>query len=112
MPIYEFECPDCDILFEERLPLAQLDEVVVECPICYTPRVKKVISAPTFLISRGRSNSSGAEVDFGESGAEEAAEPGAFETPEGPNLSHPDGCACCWTIGENRPSSGRILEDE
>ena len=32
MPIYEFECPDCDILFEERLSLAQLDEVVVDMP--------------------------------------------------------------------------------
>ena len=49
MPIYEFECPDCDILFEERLSFAQLDEVVVECPICYTPRVEKVISAPTLI---------------------------------------------------------------
>ena len=29
MPVYEFECPDCDILFEERLSPAQLDEVVV-----------------------------------------------------------------------------------
>ena len=112
MPIYEFECPDCDILFEERLSLAQLDEVVVECPICYTPRVKKVVSAPTFLISRGCSNPSGAEVNSGESGAEEAAKPGAFETPEASSLSHPVGCACCWNIGENRRSSGRILEDE
>ena len=112
MSIYEFECPDCDILFEERLSLAQLDEVVVECPICYTPHVKKVISAPTFFISRGHSNPSGAEVDFGESGAEEAAKPGAFETPEAPNLSHPIGCTCCWNIGENRRSPGQILEDE
>ena len=112
MPIYEFECPDCDILFEERLSLVQLDEVVVECPICYTPRVEKVISAPTFLISRGRSNPSGTEVDSGESGAGEAAEPGAFETPEVSNRSHPVGCACCWNIGENRHSPGRILEDE
>ena len=112
MPIYEFECPDCDILFEEQLPLGQFGEVVVECPICYTPRVKKVISAPTFLISRGRPNSSGAEVDFGESGAEESTEPGAFETPEAPSFSHPAGCACCWNIGENRRSPGRILEDE
>ena len=112
MSIYEFECPDCDILFEERLSLAQLDEVVVECPICYTPHVKKVISAPTFFISRGRSNPSGAEVDFGESGAEEAAKSGAFETPEAPSLSHPIGCTCCWNIGENRRSPGRILEDE
>jgi putative FmdB family regulatory protein len=110
MSIYEFECPDCDILFEERLSPAQLDEVVVECPICYTPHVKKVISAPTFFISRGRSNPSGAEVDFGESGAEEAAEPG--ETPEASSLSHPAGCACCWNIGENRRSPGRILEAE
>ncbi len=110
MSIYEFECPDCDILFEERLSLAQLDEVVVECPICYTPHVKKVISAPTFFIGRGRSNPSGAEVDFGESGAEEAAEP--RETPEAPSLSHPAGCACCWNIGENRRLPGRILEAE
>ena len=92
MPIYEFECPDCDILFEEQLPLAQFGEVVVECPICYTPRVKKVISAPTFFTSRGRSDPSGAEVDFGESGAEEFTEPGAFETPEAPSFSHPAGC--------------------
>ena len=83
MPIYEFECPDCDVHFEERLSHGQLDEAVVECPICYTPRVKKVISAPTFLISRGRANPSGAEVDSGESGAEEATEPRAFETPDG-----------------------------
>ena len=112
MPIYEFECPDCDILFEERLPLAQLDEVVVECPICYTPRVKKVISAPTFLINRGRSNPSGPEVDSGESSAEEAAELGAFDTPEASSLSHPIGCACCWNIGENRRSPNRILENK
>ena len=112
MPIYEFECPDCDILFEERLPLAQLDKVVVECPICYTPRVKKVISAPTFFTNRRRSGPSGAEVDFGESGTEEAAEPRAFETPEAPSLSHLVGCTCCWNIGKNRGSPGRILEDE
>ena len=95
MPNYEFECPDCDVLFEERLSLAQLDEVVVERPICYTPRVKKVISAPTFLISRRRSNPSGAEVDSGGSGTEEVVEPGAFEAPEAPSLSHPVGCTCC-----------------
>ena len=112
MPIYEFECPNCDILFEEQLSLAQLDEVVVECPICYTPRVEKVISAPTFLISRGHSNPSVAEVDAGESGAEEATEPGSFETPETPSLSHPVGCTCCWNIGENRRSPRRILDDE
>ena len=88
MPIYEFECPDCDVLFEERLSLAQLDEVVVECPICYAPRVKKVISAPTFLISRGRSNPTGAEIDSGKSGTEEAAEPEAIETPEARSFSH------------------------
>ena len=95
MPIYEFECSDCDVLFEERLSLAQLDEVVVECPICYTPRVKKVLSAPTFLVSRWRSNPAGDEVDSGESGGESAAVHGAFETPDAPNLSHPVGCTCC-----------------
>ena len=81
MLIYEFECPDGDIFFEERLSLSQLDEVVVKCP--------------TFLVSRGRSNPSGSEVDFGGSGAEEVVEPGAFETPEAPSLSHPVGCTCC-----------------
>ena len=53
MPIYEFECPDCDILFEEQLPLAQLDEVVIECPICYTPRVKRSLVPPPFSSAGG-----------------------------------------------------------
>ena len=53
MPIYEFECPDCDIFFEEQLSIAQLDKVVVKCSICYTPRVKKVISDPPFSSAEG-----------------------------------------------------------
>ena len=102
------------VMFSSRngFPLAQLDRVVVECPICYTPRVKKVISAPTILISRGRSKPSGAEVDSGESGAEEAAKPGAFKSPVAPSLSHPVGCTCCWNFGESRRSPNRKLEAE
>ena len=99
MPIYEFECPDRDIFFEERLSLAQLDDVVVECPICYTPRVKKVISASTFLVSRGRSNPSGPEVDSGKSGAKEVAEPRAFETPVAPSLSHRSAAHAAGILG-------------
>ena len=107
MPIYEFECPDCDVLFEERLSLTQLDEVVVECPICYTPRVKKVINAPTFLLSRGRSNPSGAEVNYGEFGADGAAEHEVFEIPDAPSLNHLVGCTCCWDFEAKRRSPGR-----
>ncbi len=95
MPIYEIEWFDCDVLFEERLSLAPLDEAVVECTICYTPRVKKVINAPTLLVSRGRSNPSGAEVDSGESGAEESVEHAAIEALDAPSYSHPVGCTCC-----------------
>jgi len=53
MPLYEIEWFDCDVLFEERLSLAPLDEAVVEFTICYTPRVKKVINAPPYSSAEG-----------------------------------------------------------
>lgn len=34
MPIYVYECPECDIELEELRPVWQAD-IPVECPICH-----------------------------------------------------------------------------
>ena len=53
MPIYEFECPDCDIFFEEQLSLAQLDEVVVKCPSAIRLVSKRSLVPPPFSSGEG-----------------------------------------------------------
>ena len=53
MPIYEFECPDCDIFFEERLSLSQLDEVVVKSPPAIRLVSKRSLVPPPFSSAEG-----------------------------------------------------------
>jgi len=64
MPIYEFECKDCENLFEELIFTAQQSSETVVCPSCGSKNSKKLISAP----SSGCTGSSGkgcAPTSFG-----------------------------------------------
>jgi len=47
MPIYDYKCPDCKIVFEE---LVKNPSTVVGCPNCQKKNAKKIIS-PRFGIS-------------------------------------------------------------
>jgi putative FmdB family regulatory protein len=47
MPIYEYECQECDACFE-RLIFAGEDGPV-ECPKCGTRKVRKLISCASFI---------------------------------------------------------------
>lgn len=48
MPTYEFHCPDCAAVFEEKRGFAQSDEPAL-CPNCRRGRAVKVIGAAMFF---------------------------------------------------------------
>jgi putative FmdB family regulatory protein len=45
MPIYEYACRDCDVVFEE-LVVRRSDEAEVRCPTCQGREVARVLSRP------------------------------------------------------------------
>lgn len=49
MPIYEYQCTDCDHAFETLQKMS--DAPLSVCPACDKPRLKKKISAPGFRLS-------------------------------------------------------------
>ena len=48
MPTYQFRCPDCSEVFEEKRGFAQSDELAV-CPMCRHDRAVKVIGSAMFF---------------------------------------------------------------
>ena len=46
MPVYDFECIDCEIMFEEKLSITESDKTV-SCPFCQNQNTKKRLSIPT-----------------------------------------------------------------
>lgn len=62
MPIFEFVCKDCELIFEELIFGFKTDGVV--CPSCGGEQVRKKMS--TFA---SKSGSDGASLSFGSSSA-------------------------------------------
>lgn len=54
MPIYEYRCQECKILFETIVTSTETSVEVV-CPKCSSSVVKKTISASSFRIASGSS---------------------------------------------------------
>lgn len=50
MPIHEFRCQECNLLFEELLSAAEGTEAVV-CKKCGSKKVRKTISASSIKIA-------------------------------------------------------------
>ncbi|HEX3304231.1 MAG TPA: zinc ribbon domain-containing protein [Thermomicrobiales bacterium] len=78
MPTYDFRCPSCATLFEERRSFARADDPAV-CPSCGGDRAAKVISVAEFY-SPG-------------SAARSLLDPGARQTATA--APHAAGCPCC-----------------
>jgi putative FmdB family regulatory protein len=51
MPLYEYECQTCFILWEELQKIS--DPVIETCPFCEAANPKKLISAVNFVLSGG-----------------------------------------------------------
>lgn len=52
MPLYEYQCHDCNTVFKERKTFAQSSETAV-CPTCTSVETRKLLGAVAF-ISNGR----------------------------------------------------------
>ncbi len=84
MPIYEFECRACSVVFERLQKLSDPDPV--ECPECGQPRVRRRLTAPAFRLA----GSGWYETDFKKEGdtkrnlasKDEAPKPAASEAPK------------------------------
>jgi len=44
MPIYEFQCPECNIEFEELVYTSSFNEVDIHCPKCGNANPQKKLS--------------------------------------------------------------------
>jgi|TARA_B110000438_G_scaffold35649_1_gene35382 putative FmdB family regulatory protein len=51
MPIYEYECTNCDHNFDELQKMS--DEYLVDCPSCNEPKLSRLLSAPSFRLKGG-----------------------------------------------------------
>lgn len=51
MPIYEYQCPGCGHQLEALQKIS--DPVLVECPECHEPSLKKKVSAASFRLKGG-----------------------------------------------------------
>ena len=48
MPVYEYECPSCKGRFDAMQKFS--DPVLTECRLCGAAGVRKVLSAPSFVL--------------------------------------------------------------
>lgn len=51
MPIYEYQCEDCGHALEALQKMA--DAPLRDCPECSAPRLRRLISAPSFRLKGG-----------------------------------------------------------
>ncbi len=54
MPIYEFQCKDCNAVFETLSTSASADKTTV-CSQCRSKNVKKIMSAGSFKLTQSPS---------------------------------------------------------
>jgi putative FmdB family regulatory protein len=51
MPLYDYQCPACELAFEVSRTFAQADDPV-SCPLCNT-EAKRQVTAPQAVFSKG-----------------------------------------------------------
>ena len=78
MPVYEYECKDCDKIFEVQQKMA--DKPLTNCPECNKP-VKKLVSMSSFQLKGGGWYADGyANKSAAGAKSEPAASPPACQT--------------------------------
>lgn len=93
MPVYEYECQECNKVFEVQQKIA--DKPLSNCPKCQAP-VKKLMSMTSFQLKGGGWYADGYSSTANGNGAKkaESAEPAKpAETPK--SCPAAGGCAAC-----------------
>lgn len=89
MPVYEYECKECDKVFEVQQKIA--DDPLTECPKCHAP-VKKLMSMSSFQLKGGGWYADGySSAASGTKADDTAAKPAEKAAP----CQTGGGCAAC-----------------
>ncbi len=89
MPVYEYECPACEIVHEVQQRMA--DAPLTDCPDCGGP-VSKIMSRSSFQLKGGGWYADG----YASTGAEKKKETKKEATPSAPACKSAEGkCAKC-----------------
>ena len=83
MPIYEYACEACGHAFEALQKVS--DRPLKKCPECGKPRLKKLVSAPSFRLKGG----GWYETDFKSGNKKNLADGGKDEKPAAKDESKP-----------------------
>ena len=81
MPVYEYECPACEVVHEVQQRMA--DDPIADCPDCGGP-VKKIMSRSSFQLKGGgwyADGYSSANSGGGSAKSSAAADKGSASTP-------------------------------
>ncbi len=57
MPIYEYQCLECNATFEKRRPFGHANDPL-SCPECENPEVVRLLSSFMISVSRGNGSAS------------------------------------------------------
>ncbi len=89
MPVYEYECPACEIVHEVQQRIA--DDPLQDCPECGGP-VKKIMSRSSFQLKGG-----GWYADGYSSAKPKKAEKKSSTPAAAPPCKNSDSCPCATT---------------
>jgi len=90
MPIYEYECKACGHRQEAIQKMS--DALLVDCPACHKPELKKLISAAAFHLKGG----GWYETDFkGGAKKSDKSESSGSDKPASGGGCGSGGCGCC-----------------
>lgn len=109
MPIYEYECRDCGHQFEALQKVS--DAPLRKCPECGKPKLRKLLSAPSFRLKGGgwyeTDFKSGHKKNLVDSGKDEkaSAHDKDAKPAKGPS-SEPAGAAKAEKKVDKKPKSG------
>lgn len=100
MPIYEYECAACGHYLDALQKVS--DAPLKKCPACGKPKLRKLISAPSFRLKGG----GWYETDFKSGDKRNLADGGKDEKPPTKEAAKPEKAADKKAKSETKPKTG------
>ena len=100
MPIYEYECAACGHYLDALQKVT--DAPLKKCPACGKPRLRKLISAPSFRLKGG----GWYETDFKSGNKRNLADGGKDDKPAAKETAKPEKAVDKKAKSETKPKNG------